>query len=449
MCSVTLGTVADGHHDASSRPGGAADPAYDAPVAEDRQRSRHADCASLPRAPPGWTVALKPDEAHPTEDETVTPQPRAAGDRGSVLFAVSASIIVGGLVVMLFTTALLGQRTASFDQHFHESVHVAESGLQEALVHLSDLDDPATPGTVVTGEGSSGGGEYAWEAVRGAGQWEVRSRGDVAGVDREIEATIERETVFWTAAFGGRGVTMRGGNSVSSYNHADGEYDTGHGSVGTNGVVELLGNASTDSAFLFGAGADCDGNGCSDAEIFGESDPYDPDDSFVSDRLDECISEEGSLTSWRASDQDETPAQLPAGEHCFTDLILDEDTVVPDGEETVLYLSGDVVTSNHTRTNCPAGVCSDGPVDNGPDPTRLQVYTTGEYVRVGNHNELAAAIYAPNASCQGNNANAQATVYGSLVCNDLRNQGGWSVHFADDLLELGSGQYRVTDWRET
>jgi hypothetical protein len=111
----------------------------------------------------------------------------------------------------------------------------------------------------------------------------------------------------------------------------------------------------------------------------------------------------------------------------------------------VILMTGDLSISNQASVNCPVGGCS---MANKPDARSLQIYSTGQAVRIGNQSEFVGAIAAPYASCTGNPSVAQADIYGALICNDLSNQGGWDFYFDDRLLNLGNGQYDVVEWRE-
>jgi hypothetical protein len=61
---------------------------------------------------------------------------------------------------------------------------------------------------------------------------------------------------------------------------------------------------------------------------------------------------------------------------------------------------------------------------------------------------VAAGIYAPESECGGNPSNAQAEIFGSLICRDITNQGGWGFHYDQQLLTLGDGNYQMHAWWE-
>lgn len=97
------------------------------------------------------------------------------------------------------------------------------------------------------------------------------------------------------------------------------------------------------------------------------------------------------------------------------------------------------------------------PTSVAPEAAALQIYSpapsntqasSADVIHALNHAKIAAAIYAPRGSC-GGTGNAQIHLFGSLVCSNVRNQGGWQFHYDDRLGgAVRTGEFGVTRWSE-
>jgi hypothetical protein len=103
---------------------------------------------------------------------------------------------------------------------------------------------------------------------------------------------------------------------------------------------------------------------------------------------------------------------------------------------------GDVTLgdANHSNIN--------NDVPGAPSSIRLQIYSTGTTVSMYNQSVLAAAIYAPNASCGGVTSNSTSDFYGSVICKVIDNVGGWTFHYDTRLASIGNGAYRIRQYTE-
>lgn len=165
--------------------------------------------------------------------------------------------------------------------------------------------------------------------------------------------------------------------------------------------------------------------------------------------------------------------------YCADSLFFDDDTSLQNasGEDPVVFIVGDEIevdgsgggNGNGGNDGRAVNVNCDGCVTSGtfdpesagvrPEAGALQIYTASEQgssggsadvVRVRNHSNVAAAVYAPQASCGGvHGSNAQVHMFGSLVCRDLRNQGGWQFHFDEALYDVRrTDDFSVQRWSE-
>ncbi len=380
-------------------------------------------------------------------------------DRGSLPLAMLAAIIVTGLVVVMVSATLTGTRATRFDRSYTTVIQAADAGIQEASHRIARGSlDPASP----TDSGAIGNATYTWTATNVSPvEWRVTSTGTMAdGTDRTVEATVKDEPRFFLAAFADRGLTFAGGNGADSYNSS--AWYTGNGIVGGNEDIRLNGASTTvDGVALYNWDAYPDlnrcqhtgGSGCDDVrntpEAIAPSARIGPrmevgdqlDTAFIDEQLAACGT---PLSSWTASvDGAILGPPYTAEVFCVQDLIIDIDTTVI--APVRIYVAGNVSISNGRSVNCLVG-CTAGA--SAPDPSDLQIYSSGGGVEIGNHAKIAAAIYAPESDCKGNPSSAQAEIFGSLICGTISNQGGWQFHFNDELLSHGKGQFAVQDWRE-
>lgn len=381
-----------------------------------------------------------------------------ADESGSLPFAMIGIILVAGLCAALFSITIATQRSVRSDRHFHRALTGADAGVQQALTYISELPSAAT--TTLANTGALDDVSFEWEARRNGNQWEVTSTGTAGDQTRRIEATIEREGAFLVGAFADLAFTMRGANGVDSYSSATGATDTGVGSIGSNGEITMNGNAFADQILLYGD-ATCTGNGCSTGEIIGQDTRFNIEaiERDIVARMEDACAEEG-FRSYVASEG----RPLQAGEtYCFDSMYVDVDVELvagPDGSDpslsnpVTIFLNGNFLQGKHVSLNC-AG-CEDDPEAATPDAGSLQIYGRGERFEVGNQSELAAAVSMPSAACQGygsndngnGGSNAQALIYGAMVCDDLDNQGGWEFHYDENLEHVETGFWDVAVWRE-
>lgn len=388
-----------------------------------------------------------------------------------MIVALLASIIVGGLIVTLVATTMTGQRATRSDRDYQSAINGADAAVQQAFSVVSRIgeeDDPTcSTGSVPSGDCVLDAGfleldtqlgdsqDFAWTATQiSPVRWEVRGSGFVNGVDRVVEAELAQDAIFQVGAFADIGFTMRGNNFVRSYDGS--AANTGNGSIGSNGVITINGNSRADIINLFGPSARCTGS-CGGAGLGGGGSSVETGFSevFDLDVIEAAIREAmdaacptGSLPSYDPT----TDGVLQGGQtYCFQQINLPNRSEVrvsadaSGSNPVVLYVRENVAIGNHSKINCFTGC---GASSDRPDSGALQIYTLGESFALGNQSQAAFAVAAPAATCQGNPSNAQATIYGALLCNDLTNQGGWDFHFDERLAGIGAGEYRITDWRE-
>lgn len=403
---------------------------------------------------------------------------------GSLPLALLAVIALTGLVTVVVSSVVTGQRQTRFDADFEQALQTAEVGL-DRMAHLvmnHDVNEFSPAADLTMTDAGPAGGSYSVQAsVDADGTWVLNSVGTAPdGTTRTVELVLEPESMFDLAAFGKFFVDFNGGNAADSYRSGDftasgfvqsptGAYicgsgggrmtstgagasdvsmctPTGRGVVATNGELNLKGNAfnATDAAevhnarervpdSLAGATGFCAMSSwrCDDPKVtyFREELVLDPDPVVIPDYLVSSGRFPDDFTHNGASNV------LPAGELLFTDVTLDASTVVegtPDNP-TIVYMTGQLTVPNHHAVNFETA--PDGNPQPRPSPGFFILSNSdgGEALSFGNHASVAAAIYAPNAGFSGG---AQGNVYGSLIAGSINNNGGWNFHWDEALSEV-------------
>lgn len=374
----------------------------------------------------------------------------ARREDGSITMAMIGIIVVGTLSVALFTLALQAQRNVRTDRDYNTAVFGADAAVQQALTYISQQPESVTSlSSSLVGltqeELTVGGVTSEWSAEKiNHTTWEIRAAGTNGERTRTIEAVAERRGDHFLAAFADVALHMRGDNGVTSYNRATGGTDTGNGAIGSNGAIEMEGSSHADQIMLFGGAATCTGAGCDTGRLAGFRDRIDL--NVLGEQLE--VEMDAACSTYTALSTSTTT--LVGGEtYCVSDLTFDVDTVLQDAtpeNPVTIYVTGTVDSANHVDINCET--CASDPDSATPDSTLLRIRSIGPHVRLGNHTTIASALLAPRASCTGSPSNAQGEIFGSMICNDLGNQGGWSYHYDDALVELDAEHYDIVEWRE-
>lgn len=369
---------------------------------------------------------------------------------GSMLVAMSAVLLVSGLVLALLATALIAQRGARHDQRFDASGQGADSGVQEAFLAVNSLPKTSTSVSLASsGPVTVGSTSYTWTASRSSAQsltWTVRSTGTTTNggktTTRTVTAQIRQAPLFTLAAFADSTINLNGNNNAVSYP------TPGLGIIGTNGSLTLKGSSTNvDGITLYDWDANPDTGRCSGAACSAPTTTVGTkldistavgSEGFIQAQLDECKAA-GPLTSFVG-----TSIAARAAPYCFTSFYANTQNFVVTGTGTarVFVEGGDVVLGNKNHSD----VNYNNPVS--PDAIQLQIYTTGKTVSVYNQGDVAAAVYAPSAACGGVTSNAATDFYGSMICKTIDNVGGWTFHYDARLSSIGDGMWRVRDYSE-
>jgi hypothetical protein len=393
--------------------------------------------------------------------------------------ALLASIVIGGLVVVLVAAVMVNQRATRFDRSFTTVLQSADTYVQEAAHHIIRGDwDADRTAAVGTQEKSYDGatctadadGDVCWTATKVTPlRWEVeatvaaRTSGEEV-VTRTVKVDVVDLPRFFVAGFANTEMRLRGGNGATSY--GNGTWLTGNGIVASNEDVELSGTSTAiDGVHLYNWDNYPDlnrcthtgGNGCDDVIAMPEAVPpsarFGPElkvggprlqTQFIDEAIADCEAAMSPLPSYTSS-TDGSALNKATFPRCVDNLTFDTDVTIVNGPLEV-YVKGNFSVTNDRSINCPVGGCVVGSGD--PDATNLRVFSAGGAVTIGNHTKVVAGIYAPRSACSGNPSNAQGEIYGSMICDTIDNNGGWQFSYDDDLQGVGSGVYETTSYRE-
>lgn len=371
---------------------------------------------------------------------------RMRQDEGSMMLFFLVLIVISAMSAVTLATVMSSQTSSRHSTNYQEDLPQADVGVQRALFALNNgavatLPSQANPATL-TGASSSG----SWYVTHPSTlEYDVVSTSRQGSVTRTVTAKVLDQPRFPLAAFADASITFRGGNSADSYDHRNQSSDTGDGDTGSNGSITFNGNATADGVVLYDWLTNSSGTRCSGTPCAGLV-TVDPKldissasaTAFISSGIAACG---GTLTDWVAS---ANGGVLTPGTHCYKSMSFDVATTNQgtDANPTIIYVTGNVSVDNHLNVNIPASPTL-------PNAQALQIYTLGDSIAIGNHSAIGAAIWAPHADCGGNPSNAQADVWGALVCSSISNQGGWGFHYDDALGSFGMGQWYVKHYAES
>jgi hypothetical protein len=394
-------------------------------------------------------------------------------ERGSLLLVFFVILVSAVISTLIGTAVLLSNNSTRRAQSYTLAGPPADSGIQAALYAFNSegatpTSVPSPPSTTTCPSTPATAGAPDWGATQDSSDsliWHVTSVSCQSGQMRVFHAELAQQPRFALAAFSDSGSTTHGASSsITSYGPND-----KLGIIGSNGAITFTGNTSVNQIDLYdyqGSNATlsrCSGNPCSypgggvnGTIVYTQTAPYpltskdvapgatDPT-AFITDQLNACIAANGPLKPWVASAYGGV-LTYTGQPQCYSSMDFDEATTT-NGTTTSpiqLYVQGNVtMTMNSTNAN----VNYTGQAN--PDAAGLQIYMLGSAFSVVNKSTFVGSVWAPNATCAGNPSSAQATIYGSLVCGAMGDQGGWTFDYDSRLYdELGNGQWSVEHYQE-
>ncbi len=374
---------------------------------------------------------------------------RVDGERGSILVAMLAVLIVGGLMATLTTTIIVGQRQTSFDQNFEQAVHIAEVGLDRGSYRVRN--DGITADETYTE--TVDGGSYHVVIARDPSdpmQWTVTSTGTAAdGSERTLQVDIDGARLFPIAFFAdtelrndGRSSYCRqqggcvnpsglppnidalaGSNDVTRFN--------GYPSMSMGRVVlaDWSANPGNDRC-VGGAQPACDSPGSYDLMPVRNEIRTPRHDAEVAGLLAGCSTTYSSSTT--------VSGTIAPGVYCLSaaaSQVTLRDIVVSGSSGDVRFVYNGTGTVTLGRN-----------INGSGSATRLQLYSnTTPTIALTSNSSNRLLVYAPEATCTGH---GNITLYGGMVCNVINIGGNTSFYAPEDLGRVGVGDLAPHDWRE-
>ena len=362
---------------------------------------------------------------------------------GSMVLALLAVIVAGGLMTVLVASTVASQRATRFDQNYTQLAHVAETGLNQAL-YLLDEDavhssySPNCPGLLATPPVPCATTKYTeingvrayWMAAQTVGsseQWVLTAVATRNNVTRRVQVTATRGRRFPAALYTEIKMHLTGSQSVASYNSTTGASGTGNGDIQSGGTLQagaVGSDSETPTAPLK----------LSNSENM----------QFITTALNSCATK----PAWVASTAGGRLELSGAGPHCFSSMVFDTNTVVvgSTAAPTIVYVEGRVEFANKAKVYVAScATCAETLPRQG---AAFQVYSAGTEVLFTKDHAITGAIYAPRADCRGNVSMPHTTIYGSLVCATLKTNGQFQVLYDDEITNIKSGPFMPVRWTE-
>jgi hypothetical protein len=424
-----------------------------------------------------------------------------AADRGSIPLALMITLVAAMLGILVVGNTLAGQRATRFDRSYTVVLQSADAGIEEVNFRLNKQLFP-TGATSMSGSGVADGIPYSWTASRPtwiSTDWTAVSTSTMRdGTTRTVRSVFRDRPLFNTALATDRAIAFTGANGADSYNSATGApthctwgdagCSSGNGIIASNGNIRIPSNGYADQVLVYdwfaNPGSEADPR-CHDNTATGTGTDYcaAPYRENVDEPLDlrtyvDVVNEELSTCAtvhdvWRASDvasHQNAIVEFPfdGGKHCFNRLILNRQIVlrpnVTGTNPLRLYVTEYIELSAGGPINCWGPGGTNQPCTNNnwrkPVARRLQIFTPAvtalvgttetDAVKISQQTKFAGAIYAPQAKC-GNlgSSNAGVDIYGTMICEEVRNNGGWNFHYDEDLMYAQTtGLYDMVSWNE-
>lgn len=221
----------------------------------------------------------------------------------ALFYALLVTLIVGGIVAVVFATAITENRQAALELDFEDTVHVAEAGAEQLLQELAE-DSSFNSGVAGPGAGDpaqwavtealrkDAGGNFIHNDPLDLGEGEsiaLRPNDDDAefiygvgftpsrqafddGIGDPYVRVVRVQVAFTPSAFAADVALLAGGNLKMSGNF---DISGTNGAVHTNGAIEIAGSSGSVSKGVSYSGS-CT-KGCSGSGSVAVSGPVDPE----------------------------------------------------------------------------------------------------------------------------------------------------------------------------
>lgn len=385
-----------------------------------------------------------------------------------------SGIVLIVCVIMLLMLSMIGiisiatsnteSEISGNEMHANEAFYLADAGLERSLGILEDTvewrygfyNEQLGHGTYDLVLIDSTTEPYLGDKLL------ARSTGKVEEVTKSIEAYLKPVYIypFIYGAYGRDSVHFGGNGMMDSYDSDSGSYASqvsgGHagerGPVGSEGTILLDGQADVyGSASTTPGGEIIYGGG---AQVYGDtSTQVDPPElpPITQDELDYAEANNSASTgltfNGNANYNNGTGALTGAahatitftsGIYFFSSVSITggSEIVIPDGENVVIYVTG--------NWNSSGGVIING----NHEPSSFQLFSTGDSLYVAGGSENYGTIYAPETNVV---VTGGSDFYGAVVGQTFYNGGGTDCHYDEALardITRGITAYLIEAWKE-
>lgn len=376
------------------------------------------------------------------------------------VFLVSSLLVlsvIGTFSVALFTKNITLYRSSERTANRIAAFHLAESGVDRAIVQLrSDL---SYAGQSYTALGSKGGYQILVESpdpvasprlrrITATGHTPSNAATAPAYASRQVVAYVNFSppSPFNQAIFSDLNIQMTGNSLTNSYDSRIGPYDSAtanwYGDIGTNGTaagsITLSGNARVHGYAEVGPGADVSTaiSQSGNTNITGVPPRRVASALVVNDpvQIPSELTNQGSLSA-----SGNNKLTLPGGTYWYSSVNVTGNGEVSFTGPVTLYVSGAVTISGN------------GEITSGELPPNLIIKVQGSSpVTLSGNGEVLGGIYAPQSTVD---MSGNADLYGAVVSKSSKLSGNAHLHHDEALHEVAGGSgtqtAQVRAWTET
>jgi hypothetical protein len=352
----------------------------------------------------------------------------------------------------ILSTSLYRQASARGAKQAEQAVLIAEGGLDRSFYELQMGEDFGGDAIGVAG-GELGEGDFTTTLTPdydGAGQYRIRSVGDVRGVRRAVEAVIVLAPSV-KAVFGRDGVTLSGGSLVDSYDSGAGSYASQlgtdpyagtEGTVQSNGDIRLVGTVVVTGDAKPGPTGTISGD---TSNVLGSTAPLTDPIVFDPYTYKPPVASSGPLNSTTA---------LGTGVYRYDELGLNSSEELVIHGDVVMYVDGLVSVTAQARILITPGaslqlhhgsgdvkLSGKGVLNTSEIPSNFNLYSaTTDDVSYSGSSALHGVVYAPEANC---GLSGTAGMYGAFVGRELTVSGGADIHYDSGLDVPGANGFEI------
>lgn len=381
-------------------------------------------------------------------------------ESGSLPMALLIAIIVGGAVVVLFSTVRSGVSSSGENRDFSQAINAADAGIQQAVATLNaslvEEVDPCTGEPLPDGESFpvSGtcegtlpnGSVYEWDFERlSGGGWRVLSIGHYQSAERAIEILITQSPIIDLAIVTRTRFTWPGGgNTVIDPPISIGTF---HGATLPNSQ-----SARDAIEYILMLDESCDPY---DYDLSDPDKALCPDDDQDIPNIDEDRATDlcDGASDVSLADILNDDGEIKRGVWCLGRVQFNGDLPVEPAAEgndgpAVINLRGAQGNQPAVRVRTNTDLNFEPSVSGDPVPDDLVINVAqgaGDLV-ISPNTAVAARIWAPWSTCVTNGQPVNSAFWGSITCDIVELRGNFRYEASED--EFEDVEPRLSAWIE-